>query len=81
MSLVEFSVDRIDVQTVPKFVLFGGDEVAETGAEGSRDSEAGRASLPVSVGAILAVSIAVTLLAVLAVRALSLVGEDLNLHC
>ncbi len=81
MSLVEFSVDRIDVQTVPKFVLFGGDEVSASEAAGTAAPEEESGELPVSVGTILLVSIGATLLAFAAAKAASMVDTDLNLHC
>lgn len=81
MSLVEFSVDRIDVQTIPKFVLFGGDEVSTSESAGTAATGEERGGLPVSVRTILLVSIGATLLAFAAAKAASMIDSDLNLHC
>jgi hypothetical protein len=84
MSLVEFRVDRLDVQTVPKLVLFGGDEVATSDGDTTAIADEGETedrSCPVSVRRILLVSIGATVLAVLAAKAAATVDSDLNLHC
>jgi len=83
MSLVEFRVDRLDVQTVPKFVLFGGDEVAadDAGTTAVAKEEKADSDLPVSLGTILLVSIGATVLALIAAKAGAMVDEDLNLNC
>jgi hypothetical protein len=81
MSLVDLSVERIDIRNVPKFVLFGGDEAAGSDDGGAEAGEAKPGGLPVSIRTVLLVSIGATLVAFLAAKAASIVGEDLNLHC
>ncbi len=81
MGLVAFHVDRIDVQIVPKFVLFGGSERDETGPVDSSVSTDGERSLPVSLGQVVAVSIAATVFAIAAVRLKEIVDAKLDLHC
>ncbi|MFW5965464.1 MAG: hypothetical protein ACOCP3_01790 [Halodesulfurarchaeum sp.] len=64
MSLIDITVDGIDIRTVPKLVLFDRGE----GEEGDFESDAGSASaaqpLPVSPVAAIGVAIAATALAV-----------------
>lgn len=87
MGLVEFHVDRIDVTTVPKFVLFGGSDRDETGsaasseAEGAGPNVAISPEIPISPAKVVAVSLAATLLAVAVVRLKELVDSRGNLHC
>ena len=81
MSLVEFSVDRIDIRNVPTFVLFGGDEVVASDPDQPAAAGTDRGGLPVSIRTILLVSVGATLLAFAAAKAAAMVGKDLKLHC
>lgn len=81
MGLLEFHVDQIEVEIVPKFVLFGGSDRDETAAtSASVTTESGR-ELPVSRIQILAVSIAATVLALGLAWLKGLVDSKLDLHC
>lgn len=81
MGLVEFHVDRIEVETVPKFVLFGGSNRDETGTESaSAGTKSGR-KLPVSPLQIVAVSLAATVLAFGVAWLKGVIDSKLDLHC
>jgi hypothetical protein len=80
MGLFELHVDRIDVTTVPKFVLFGGGEREEPSSETAVSVDGDRSRLPVSPGTVLAVSIGATVLAFALARLSSLL-EDGKLQC
>lgn len=81
MGLVEFHVDRIDVRTVPKFVLFGGSEGDERDESTASKVTPTRRTLPVSPAQVVAVSVGATLLAFALARLKGIVDEKLDLHC
>ncbi len=86
MGLIEFHVDRIDIRTVPKFVLFGGADGGETDTTGDGEATTtakpgSKVALPVSASKILAVSIAATVLAFAVTKVAGVLDSKLNLHC
>lgn len=86
MGLIEFHVDRIDVRTVPKFVLFGGADGEETDTTGDGEAKTtavtgSNCPLPVSPSKVLAVSLAATVLAFAVAKVAGLVDSKLDLHC
>lgn len=80
MGLFELHVERIDVTTVPKFVLFGKGERNEKAVESVATGEESDRKIkpPVSVGKVIAVSVAATVLAFAAVRLKALVDRKLD---
>ncbi|MDZ7850457.1 MAG: hypothetical protein U5K70_06500 [Halodesulfurarchaeum sp.] len=81
MGLIEFHVDRIEVRTVPKFVLFGGRDGPDRDESTGSDAAGGGRNLPVTPAQIVAVSVGATLLAFALARLKGLVDEKLSLHC
>lgn len=81
MGLVEFHVDRIDVQTVPKFVLFGGKEGDERDESTGSKIEGPTRNLPVSPAQVIAVAVGATLFAFALARLKGIVDEKLARHC
>ncbi|MFW5900786.1 MAG: hypothetical protein ACOCTH_03340 [Halodesulfurarchaeum sp.] len=81
MGLVEFHVDRIEVETVPKFVLFGGSNRDETATQSVSAPTESRRTLPVSLLQIVAVSLAATVLAFGVAWLKGVIDSKLELHC
>jgi hypothetical protein len=81
MGLVEFHVDRVEVRTVPKLVLFGGAEEAEPADTKAPARKRVRANLPVSPAQVLAVALGATLAAFAAARLAGELKGKLDGHC
>ncbi|MFB6085919.1 MAG: hypothetical protein ABEJ84_03800 [Halodesulfurarchaeum sp.] len=81
MDIIEIHVDRLDVQTVPKVVLFGGSEGADRDEPTTKKNAVRDRDLPVSPARVLAVSIGAMILAFVLARLKGIVDEKLALHC